>query len=233
MNTYLEKVAKSETYKKATATVGGAVGLGLVHSSTGKILGYHTVRHGTTGEAAKSIKKDGLKASMGGTGASTMQDDYIHNSRGKVHVTKSRLMSHVYAGNIGKHAKDLDGHGSHARAFGRILKDRAVGGKVVSARVSHSQWNRFKVDNDSTSPMDGSEEFRKGLGSTYSRDISSKQIKGGKGSKGILPYLSKKNMSRYLSTASGRARASVGAAQLVAGSGLAAYAAKRLTSKEK
>lgn len=111
---YKEKIFKEAATKqdkknntgKSIAT--GATGVGMLHASKDRLLGQKTLYHGTSDKAWNSIKKEGLKASKGGSGASSIADDvnYIESSKNKVHLTGSKLKSRMYAG-IDKAMKNI------------------------------------------------------------------------------------------------------------------------------
>lgn len=75
------------------------LGASVVMNSKDKLLGKKTLYQGTSKENWGSIKKDGLKADFGGTGASKSVGNsaYQKNSKGKIHLTAMRPIANTYA----------------------------------------------------------------------------------------------------------------------------------------
>lgn len=235
MNQYLEKIAKQTERKNGLAKDVASVGAGahLLSKVPQRLLGYHKIYHGTTNENAVSIRKNGFDPSKGGTGASVLSGHYQEQSKGKIHVTKTKPAARLYAGGFEKKwqaAKDLqesssDPKPSLSKTLLKSMKDSYTGkGSVVKARVPHSTWSKMKVDEDSSrgAPKNSFiQERMKERAATTHRKIDKKFIVG-KGSGSIGGYATKKNIKRYLSTGSGRMRALGGVGQLAAGSALIA-----------
>lgn len=227
MNKYLEKIAS----RKEGVSVGDVASVGagahLLSKVPQRLLGYHKVYHGTTNTNADSIRKNGFDPSKGGTGASKISSSYADQSKGKVHLTKTKLSARMYAGDLGGKIDAEKARNpvspNKRRTLINALKDSYTGkGSVVKARVPHSTWSRMKVDPDSSAGAPDHafiQERMKERAATYDRKIDKKFVMG-KGGGGMSMYATKNNLRRYLSTKSGRMRALGGAGQLVAGSAL-------------
>lgn len=75
------------------------LGASIVINSKDKLLGKKTLYQGTSKENWDNIKKDGIKADFGGTGASKSVGNsaYQKNSEGKIHLTAVRPIANTYA----------------------------------------------------------------------------------------------------------------------------------------
>ena len=227
MNKYLEKIASRKEGVSVGDVASAGLGAHLLTKVPQRLLGYHKVYHGTTNKNAHSIRSKGFDPSKGGTGASKINSSYLGQSAGKVHVTKTKLSAHMYAGDLGgkiKAEKARNPINPNKRAtLIDALKDSYTGkGSVVKARVPHSTWGRMKVDEDSSAGAPDHafiQERMKERAATYDRKIDKKFVIG-KGGGGMSMYATKKNLRRYLSTKSGRMRALGGVGQLAAGSAL-------------
>ena len=100
----LTKMAKedyvTELEKQASVNIPmSLLGAGLIATSGDKILGKKRLYQGTSKENWEKIKSEGLKANMGGTGASKAVGNsaYQKNSEGKVHLTAMRPVANTYA----------------------------------------------------------------------------------------------------------------------------------------
>lgn len=231
MNPYLEKIAsQNREASPVRESVLAAAGAGVASTAPSRILGYHTLYHGTSSENAEAIKKKGFDPSKGGSRNAQLRPDYVENSKNKVHFTKTKFTAGMYAGDFG-------GKMSHARAAGgskksalkESIKDWAKGkGKVVTSRVPHSMWGKMEIDRDSSvgspdHPMVN--EAMKERASTYHKRLDPKFVEGSEAYGGRRMYATHKNLKRYLSTASGRSRALSGVVRLGAGVGMMAGAA--------
>lgn len=237
-NIFLEKIASQKNPDKKSTPVTNALlaGVGAHTALQGpqKLLGYHTVYHGTpSASAARNIKENGLKKSYGGTAGSKISAGggrFEQVAKEHVYVTKSKNVARTFAGNSAKYINE-HGHASHKAGLA-AMKDYFTGeGKVLKARIPHNVYiKRHELDPDSfdwvtraTNPKDK----LKDIASRTKGDISSKYISGGRGSKGAATFLHKNHLRRYYKSASGRARAAVGAAEVVGGTALSAVGAYR------
>lgn len=102
VNECIEKIAETEnkennTKKRIGLGVGGATAIG---SSKNMILGKKRMYHGTSKENWDKIKHEGLRADKGGRGGASVtagSNQYIKNSKGKVHVTKVKPLANLYS----------------------------------------------------------------------------------------------------------------------------------------
>jgi hypothetical protein len=209
-NKYLEKIAEQEDKAKTAAKAG--VGLAIASGSSQRLLGYHTVYHGTTHANAQSIRKNGFDPKEGGgpKGSShahynpTSAEAFKKNSKGKIHVTKSPIMAGMFAG------------------FNTQMKGTMPG--FVKARVSDKMYKTFKTDYDAGIDKD--------MASTTKHKISSKFVAGGKGSAGPAAFMKKRHLKAYYATDAGKSRAARGAAMLIGGLGIAAHYGSKLKNND-
>ena len=194
--------------KKTSAKAGLAEAATAVLAGKGvapRVLGYHTIQHGTSHAAAAKIKRRGFDPKRGGSGAGThaagnasRSKMFKEQSAGKVHVTKDPLTSRLFAGATqSKRAPSL--------------KDIAKG-KVVKARVTHQHYKTMKKD-----PHMGNGP--RWAAATTHHKIPAHAIIGGKGDRGIKGVVNKNTLRTYYASSGGKARAARGLA-------LAAVAAK-------
>lgn len=238
----MEKIASKQKSKTSPVkeTFAAGVGASLVTKAPEKLLGYHTVYHGTSNKNAEKIKEHGFDPSHGGTRSAKLRERYVENSKGKMHFTKNRASAAGYAGDIGLHlraaarknpeAPDIDS------AIAKGYKDYLFRGKgkIVKARIPHKMWQKMDFDFDSYSGAEhlakdrysAAAESLKEKASTYNKKIGSQFVAGGKGSKGIGNFLHRNHLRGYYGSASGKKRALVGLAQLTTGTGAIGLAAK-------
>lgn len=224
----LVKTAR-ETKKKGDENAGvKSVAAGaLAASSAGvakpRVLGYHDVYHGTRSDSAhESIKSKGLKRSKGGTGVSRT-DDFISNGGKSNHVERSK--GHVYFSKKPLQAKLYTKKG----IFGTdISADR-----VTHAKIPHDTYTKHSVKDSLTSKLLSdtggkfSEKQRKAQAAKSSKSISPARIVGSSKYKGEKQFATGKNMKKYLSTSSGKARFAKGVAVAGLGAVSAAYSARK------
>lgn len=217
MNKYLEKIAAAASDDKyGNMALEGAVGAGLAKGAPQRLLGYHTVYHGTSKTNAEAIRKEGFKTKYGGgeNGASqahpskTSKEVFSERSKGKIHVSKNPFVAGQFAG------------------FQAARRSTQPG--MVKARVSDKMWKSFQRDDDVAGKF-GSKD----TAATTTHNIGSQFVAGGKNSKGAFAFLKKRHLEGYYGSASGRARAGKGAAMLVGGGTLLAHALTRAHSKLK
>lgn len=208
MNKYLEKIASNQINRDDISTgksvVVGGVGAAVAKESGQRLLGYHTVYHGTDRATAKIIKQKGFDPKHGGSGAAKVHgsERFARNSAGKVHVTKNPIVASFFA-----NYKSKAGGSPH----------------IVKARVSDKMWNNMERDPD----MNGSKE----TAATSKHKIGSQFVAGGKDSKGAAAFLKARHLKNYYSTGAGLRRAGTGAAMLAGGVGALSIAAKNLRKK--
>ena len=192
--------------KKALAA--GALAAATGNASKSRVLGYHTVNHGTSNKNARAVKRSGaLKPSKGGSvGGATeslknteARDAYRPRVKGKVHVTKSPL---------------------HARVFAHMAESGEGGvtkGKLLRGKMSHNQWRKSVVDADVAGPT-GPKSIAATTTHRVKVDNSQK-------------FATKKNLKRYLSSGSGKKRFASGLRLAAVSTGAALYGAKKLADK--
>lgn len=180
-----------------------------------RVLGYHTVSHGTSHEVARKIKKEGFDPKKGGSGAGTHAAGtaeratmFKTQSANKVHVTKDPLTARMFAG------------ATETKRTPRV-KDLAKG-KVLKARVTDQHFKTMKKD-----PHMGNGP--KWSAATTHHKIPAHQVVGGAGDKGIRGVVNKNTLRKYYASASGKGRAARG----VALAGLAAHGAHKAYSAVK
>lgn len=172
------------------------------HQAPRRLLGYHVVRHGTTKDSAKQIKKTGLRTQYGGTGRGASGSTHVtpderrvmtENSRGKVYFTKGPVHANAYAFTTGHKTPDKAN-------FGEALRGLATGrpGKVVKARITDRQYRTAKKDAEYGS------QFSKRDAAHSNHSIPSRQIIGGAGSKGIRSVINKNTLKSYIKKNPGR-----------------------------
>lgn len=235
-NMVKEAAEENKRTKKTAAKeiVVGAYGLSHVAKAPSKLLGYHNLYHGTSKENAKSILKNGLNTSKGGSrgskvtiGGEDALNNFVNTAKKHVYMTKQKMIGRTFAGDSAKH---INTHGVNSvKGTIETLKDGFKNGKVLKARVPHNAWHKnFEMDPDSfplgmrlTTP----EDKLKNMAARSKHGVGSQFFAGGKGDRGVKGFATKKNLRRYYSTASGKARGKLGAFQLAAGAALTAGAA--------
>jgi hypothetical protein len=209
-NKYLEKIAEETSSRmKKDMAVEGLVGAGIASGASQRMLGYHTVYHGTTRNNAKLIREQGFDPKKGGgaNGASAVhpsqfsREAFTQRSQGKIHVTKKHGVAGMFAAFQMANRKEMPG--------------------FVKARVSDKMWRSFKADPDLSIIPD------KDAGATTKHKISSKLVAGGKGSMGPLAFMKKKHLVQYYADNHNKVRALKGLGMLATGGALITHAAKR------
>lgn len=208
MNKYLEKIAKaaSESEDSGTKKPGlagrvaeGALGARLAMEAPQKLMGYHTVYHGTSKANADSIRKTGLDPKHGGgptgAGAGINHSGFLETSKGKVHVTKGPITAAMFSG-----------------FSSAATKTRP---SIVKARISDKMWDKFKLDPDAGA--------YKRQAATTTKKIGSNFISGGEGSKGRSMFLTKERLGDYYGSKAGKVRALKGVGLLAGGGALMAH----------
>lgn len=212
MNKYLEKIASSlNSSDKKSIAAEGLAGAAIASGSSQRMLGYHTVYHGTTKKNADLIRQHGFDPSKGGGpgGASAVhpsnfsRDKFTKRSQGKVHVTKKIGVAGMFAGFQSAKRQEMPG--------------------FVKARVSDKMWKTFKADPDMAGPKGSSKE----IAATTKHKIMSKLVAGGKGSKGPLAFMNKRHLVQYYADTHNKVRGLKGLGMLATGGSLIAHAAKR------
>lgn len=210
-NKYLEKIAKELHKGKTDIAVEGLAGAAIASGASQRMLGYHTVYHGTTKKNADLIRKNGFDPSKGGGegGASAVhpsnisRENFTRRSQGKIHVTKKIGVAGMFAGFQTAKRQEMPG--------------------FVKARISDKMWKSYKADPD----MRGPNGLNKEVASTTKHKIMSKLVAGGEGSRGPLAFIGKRHLGQYYSTTGGKIRAAKGLGMLATGGTLIAHAAKR------
>lgn len=228
---------QAEEKKKKNRHEGLTAG-GAILASRGaqsRLMGYETVHHGTSkNENVASIKKNGLKKSLSGTGAGVGDvaagQVKAEHLKGKVFTTTNK----PYA----KHYTKRD-------VFSSESPDR-----IITAHVPYRAKSRLSKDMIMDDVANGRGKLGEGAGKMqrlnakmlqgqsriYNHSIKSRFIEGGKGYAGKKQFLNAGHMRRYLSQTGGKARFATGVAQTVASAGLGALtlrnAAKSLKEKK-
>lgn len=228
MNRYLEKIAK-DTGKKIKEGASVSAGAYLVSKAPEKVLGYHTLYHGTSKGAADKIKKNGFDPKRGGKGQAAFSSEYAKNSEGKVHFTKNKILAKMYAGNPSEKIRverAKEGGGNPLKAMWGAYKDHKSGA-VLKTRVSESMYSKFEVDRDSSpgAPKE-LDSLMKDRASTTNKKVGAEFVSGSTKDTGIRKFLTKNHLRRTYAMASGRKRAVVGALQAATGVALGSAAIK-------
>lgn len=230
MNKYLEKIAEDLKKKDSYSGIGAeaAAGGAAASMAPSRVLGYHTVYHGTSKPNAAEIKKHGFDPRKGGTGAAghSHMEDYIEASQGKVHVTKFKPVANFFAG-FTQHATErptINPANKHSDKINRMVaghKNMFTGriGETVKARVSDMAWRKdFEPDPDMG--------LNKSTAATTEKKIGTKSINRTRSS-----FANKEHLSKYLSDKAGKVRALKGVGLGIAGAGMLAHAVKRIKDK--
>lgn len=135
----LKKASEEEVEKQAgikTNIAKGALGAGLAAGASNALIGKKTLYQGTSNEAWDNIKKDGLRANYGGSGASKSVGNsaYQKNSESKIHLTAMRPVANIYAS---VNTPEIKAKKEEVQAF----KDR-----VFNVRVSQGDPGKSVVD---------------------------------------------------------------------------------------
>ena len=218
----LRKQAQEDKKKKnrhEAATALGAVAVSK--GAQGRLMGYETVHHGTSkDDNVASIKKNGLKKSLSGTGAGAGDvaagQVKAEHLKGRVFTTTNKPYAQHYT------KKDL---------FSSESPDR-----IITAHVPYRAKSRLSKDMIMDDVAHGRGQLGAGAGKMqhmnakllqgqsriYNHSIKSRFIEGGKGYAGKKQFLNAGHMRRYLSQAGGKARFATGLAQTAASAGLGA-----------
>lgn len=217
--------AKKESNKAALSGAASAV---LAHRAPKNLLGYEKVHHGTSTEAASSIRKTGLRRSLGGTGVGA-------NDAAEGRVSHKDLKGKVFTSRLHETAEN------HQPNFGGLKM-----GETLTARVPYRTKKRLGRDVVFDKMINGTDKYTNyGLGRRtmarlersnlriYKHSIPSRFIEGGKGHAGVKQFASKGNLRRYLSSGSGKLRFAKGVAQAAGSAGAGMYAiAKGLKARK-
>lgn len=215
------KSSKEDEAAHVKATAAAALSAHNASKAPSRILGYHTVHHGTASNAnANNIREKGLKKSKGGMGVSANDDahrtagtsGHVARSKGNVYFTKNREQAYHYTKN---------GFG-----FGN-------GKGVITARISDDHYHNKSKSDSLTKKLrrdagvHSLERTHKAAAAKSSKSISPSQIEGSSKYKGRKQFATAKNMKKYLGTGHGKIRfaAGVGNAAVSAASGV--YAARK------
>lgn len=223
-NPYLQKVEEmkkeaSEASDRAQGAGEVAVGAKLMSKAPQRLLGYHTVYHGTNADTAAKIKEHGFDPKMGGTGAAKIDPTMVDDSAGKIHVTKSKTYARMYSSNVLPNIIGRVTGTTKNPIFGGVGK-----GEVLKARVSHDDWKGFKHD------IVGGPTKR--WAATTDKAIGSEHIAGGKGAHGRSPFMNKEHLAKYYGSSEGRGRGLMGVAMGLGGAALAMHGAKKALEKK-
>ena len=133
------------------------IGLGQITPGMEETLGYKNIYHGTSHNAAKNIDVEGLKARHGGaahgSSAGVNNENFIRNSKGKVHVGSGPL------GAMGakSHARLTEAMAQAAAQGRKLSPDEAMRifmfgeqqGKVYKGKIPYQDFIKdFEVDPD-------------------------------------------------------------------------------------
>lgn len=137
----LKKVANEDMEKEANikSVAKGALGAALMAGSADAILGKKTLYHGTSKDNWENIKREGMKADRGGSGASKSvgNNAYQKNSENKVHLTGLKPVANVYSSantpEIKKKRDDLAQFKD--KAFDIIVNQGAPGKSTVDYKL--------------------------------------------------------------------------------------------------
>lgn len=226
-----EEKKKKERHEGLTA--GGAI---LASSGAQqRLMGYETVHHGTSkNDNVASIKKDGLKKSLSGTGAGAGDVSAGHvkaeNLKGRVFATTNKSYAQHYT------KKDLLSSESPDRIVTAHVPYRAKSRLSKDMIMDDIAHGRGKVGAGVGKVQRMTAKLLQGQSRIYNHSIKSRFIEGGKDYAGKKQFLNAGHMRRYLSQAGGKARFATGVAQSAVSAGLGALtlrnAAKTLKEKK-
>ena len=215
MNKYLTKIAE-KTEDGSLDPYLALAGAGLLYNSPDKLLGYHKLYHGTSNARAKQILDKGFDPRQGGSGAATLNQNYVKQSQGKIHFTKNPAISRIFSafteGDYGSKGKP--------KAAEVVADALMMRGKSLTARVPDSYWKNMKPDPDMGN--------MKGMAATFKHKVDPKYVTPMYSPKAILPHLSLKHVAKYVK--SNPKRFLSGAAMAAGGTALTGYSANRLLS---
>lgn len=110
--------------------------------------GQERLYHGTSAQNWNTIKEEGLRADRGGIGGASEavgSSGFVDHSKGRVHVTKKRMVANAFAGYAS--SKDIPGAEPHTEALKGIFGNHA--GKRVKMYMNYGKWDKdFEFDPD-------------------------------------------------------------------------------------
>lgn len=214
--------------EQSKAIMGTAASAGLAHRATSHLLGYDKVYHGTSSDAAASIRKGGLKKSHSGTGVGKNDADLGRVShkdvKGKVYTSKNKITADNHRPGFAgfKMGETLTARVPH-RGKKRLARD-VVFDKMIDGTDKHTNYGPAQ--------RAGARLERRAL-RIYKHSIPSRFIEGSHDHAGVKQFASKGHMRRYLSTGSGKARFAKGLAMSAASGASALYAAAHAKASAK
>lgn len=147
---YKEASSKQKDNDTSKNIESGVLGAGMIHSSKDRLLGQKTLYHGTSDKNWEGIKKEGLKANKGGSGAASFVDNqyFMDNSKNKVHVTGSKLKARMYSG-LEKATKkvDMDNIENVSGLFKEVFKKENKG-KIAKIKMNYDKYKSMEIDPD-------------------------------------------------------------------------------------
>jgi len=123
----------------------------MARNGADKLLGSKRLYHGTCPDAAELIRKNGLQAQLGGTGAAAAHPSFVAASSNKCHVTTQRLVAKLFEKQRDPHnpLNLLDEHGRGAvfRETAKSMISRGGRG-FVKIHLPYEHFAHMKKDPD-------------------------------------------------------------------------------------
>lgn len=231
----LHKQAEEKKSKNRHEGLSAAGAIAAAQGSRGRLMGYETVHHGTAkDENVGSIKKDGLKKSLAGTGAGAgdMAAGQVKakDLKGRVFTTTNKAYAQHYT------KRDIFSSADARRVVTAHVPYRAKSRLSKDMVMDDVANGRGKLGAGADKAQRLNAKLLQGQSRIYNHSIKSRFVEGGKGYAGKKQFLNAGHMRRYLSQAGGKARFATGVAQVAASTGLGALtlrnAAKTLKEKK-
>lgn len=204
----------------------GIAGLGAMGASKNLITGKKTQYHGTSKENAEKIRREGLLASKGGTGASVAinSGEYVDASKGKIHSSRFQPVANMYANLAVKGESAFD---NPMRAmFGK------GSGEVIKMNMDYDNYKRMTIDNvgsdDISDIPKAVRPIAKNMAAKGSVNVTPAEISGSSATLRDRVTHTAKKMPSYVKNNPMRFTAGLGIASLGAGLG-----AKSITTYNK
>lgn len=222
MNKYLEKIADDTKNSVTTSNpfIAGEAFLGYKSLSgmPGRLAGYGKYYHGTTDSNAEAIRRQGFDPKKGGSGNAVVSDEFVRNSKGKVHLATNRFDANMYASNLGGVIHNRKEDDSHIDLIRRLIQERRKGG-ILEVNVPHTLMKDFEKDKNHPGAR------------TTDQRIPTRYIKGSKDYGGVKQFLNKQHLKNYYGGTEWKSRLKGGVVPSIIGTALLADSGRRLYSQ--